>query len=62
MNKYKTRHFSFVLAIFGVALAANAAFAGTSPTVPAVPEPSGALLFAAGVVVAAISIRIFRRK
>ena len=38
------------------------ASATTAPPTPAVPEPSSALLFAAGVAVAAISIRLIRRK
>ena len=62
MKKYETRHYTLVLAIFGIAVVTSAAFAGTSPTVPAVPEPTGALLFAAGIAVAAIFIRMIRRK
>ena len=61
MKKYKTRPIAFVLAILGVALAATA-LAGVPPPVPAIPEPSSALLFAAGVAVTAISIRMIRRK
>ena len=38
------------------------ASAGTVRPAPAVPEPSSALLFAAGVAVTAISIRMIRRK
>ena len=62
MKKYKTRHVAFVLAILGVALAATAASAFSFPPAPAVPEPSSALLFAAGIAVTAISIRMIRRK
>ena len=62
MKKYKTRHIVFVLAVLGVALAATAAFALGTPPGPAVPEPTSALLFAAGIAVAAISIRMIRRK
>ena len=61
MKKYKTRHIAFVLAILGVALAATA-LAGITQPGPAIPEPSSALLFAAGVAVTAISIRMIRRK
>ena len=62
MNGKKTRHIAFVLAVLGGALAATAAFAGQTPAGPAVPEPSSALLFAAGIAVTAISIRLMRRK
>ncbi len=61
MKKYKTRPIAFVLAILGVALAATAV-ASEPPPPPAVPEPSSALLFAAGLAVTAISIRMIRRK
>jgi hypothetical protein len=62
MKKFKTRHLGFALAIFGVAFVANSAFAGMTPIGPSVPEPTSALLFTAGVAVAAISIRMIRRK
>ena len=62
MKPHKTRQLTFALAIFGAALAATEAFAFIIVPIPAVPEPSSALLFAAGIAVAAISIRIIRRK
>ncbi len=62
MKPHKTRQLGFALAIFGAALAATEAFAFSTPTTPAVPEPTSALLFAAGIAVAAISIRMIRRK
>ena len=62
MQKYKTRYIAFVLAIIGVALAATAASASATSPAPAVPEPSSALLFTAGIAVAAISVRMMRRK
>ena len=43
-------------------LVPTVAFATTGGPVLAVPEPTSALLFAAGVAVAAISIRMIRRK
>ena len=62
MKPHKTRQLTFALAIFGAALAATEAFALATLPSPAVPEPTSALLFAAGVAVAAISIRMIRRK
>ena len=43
-------------------LAPAVAFATNTRPGPAVPEPSSALLFVAGAAVAAISIRLMRRK
>ena len=43
-------------------LAPVVSFATNTHPVPAVPEPSSALLFAAGAAVTAISIRMIRRK
>ncbi len=43
-------------------LVPTVASATVTPPAPAVPEPTSALLFAAGVAVAAISIRMIRRK
>ena len=43
-------------------LVPTVASATVTPPAPAVPEPTSALLFAAGVAVAVISIRMIRRK
>jgi hypothetical protein len=62
MKPHKTRQLTFALATFGATLAATEAFAGNLQLNPVVPEPTSALLFAAGIAVAAISIRMIRRK
>ena len=62
MKEKRMKRLVCVLISLVVVLAPAAASATNGPPLPAVPEPSGALLFAAGVAVAAIAIRLIRRK